>query len=296
VLHVVWVEDRSEGQLVAYAPVTLLDGRYVGQRRIFDLSALVEAEEPLATDLWQVTAPSVAAGADDHSVVVGLVAPQSGRLASLRVSMLPGELSMIADELRSHLIDVGVSHDWQTPAGLERLADALRSHLIDVGHRLDPEILRHVADGLRSHLIDVGARYAPDEVRRLAKELRSHLIDVGFRLDESGLRRASSGLASQAVIEVAATNEETDDVAAMTLVARVSVVGTWDRPVEGVGDSTLLISRSGQAALLSWTDGKAVFYRETFGDEWSPVVRLPLGETLDGEQATSLLQNRIRNR
>jgi hypothetical protein len=82
----------------------------------------------------------------------------------------------------------------------------------------------------------------------------------------------------------------------MSQVAKITVVDDWARPAEAVGDSLLLVSRSGQAALLSWTDGKAVHYRETFGDDWSPVVRLPLGEGLDAEQAMSLLENRIRNR
>lgn len=296
VLHVVWVEERSEGQLVAYAPVTLLDGQYVGQRRIFDLASLVVTEEPVAADLWSAAAPAVAAGADDHSIIVGLIDPDSGRLASLRVTMLSGEISMIADELRGHLIDVGVHHDWQTPEGLTRLADELRGHLIDVGYRLDPQILRQVADGLRGHLIDVGARYAPDELRRLANDLRGHLIDVGFRLDSGGLRRVASA-SSGVVIEVAPLDESGEEIASsMTQIAEITVTGEWVRPNEAVAGSTLLISRSGQAALLSWTDGQAVYYRETFGDEWSPVVRLPLGDTLDAEQASGLLQDRIRNR
>lgn len=295
VLHVVWVEERSEGQLVAYAPVTLLDGAYIGQRKIFDLSTMVGVTEPVPTDLWQSAAPMVAPADDDHSVNVAFVHPASGRLASLRITLLPGELSRMADELRNHLIDVGVRHDWQSPEGLVRLAEALRNHLIDVGFRLDPQILRHVADGLRNHLIDVGVQYPPADLVRMARDLRNHLIDVGFRLDDRGLRRVAAGTASHSVLEVAAVADGNEQ-ALTGQVARVTPVDDWSRPDEASGDSTLLVSRSGQAALLSWTDGKAVFYRETFGDEWSPVVRLPLGETLDAEQAASLLQNRIRNR
>jgi hypothetical protein len=295
VLHVVWVEEHSEGQFVAYAPVTLLDGHYVGQRRIFDLSSILSGAEPLPTDLWQLSRPTVAAAADDHSVVVGLIDPHTGRVASLRITMLPGELSMVADELRSHLIDVGARHEWQSPEGLQRLADELRSHLIDVGHRLDPQILRHVADGLRSHLIDVGARYAPSDVRRMAGDLRSHLIDVGFRLNDSGLRQATAAALSQAVIEVAAVGEG-DEASLATQVARVTVVDDWSRPAEALRDSVLLVSRSGNAALLHWTEGQAVLYRETSGDEWSPVVRLPLRDAFGADEALGLLQNRIRNR
>lgn len=295
VLHVVWVEERSDGQFVAYAPIALLDGRYIGQRHILDLSAMVTAAEPMPTDLWQSAAPTITPAADDHSVVVGLVQPQSGRLDSLRISMLPVELSVIADELRNHLIDVGARQEWQSPEGLHRLADELRNHLIDVGFRLDPQILRHVADGLRNHLIDVGVRYQPSELSRMAADLRNHLIDVGFRLDDRGLRRVAAGAGSQAVIEVAAVGEG-DDSSQIPQVARVTVVDGWSRPAEAVQESVLLVSRSGQEALLHWTDGEAVLYRETFGDEWGPVVRLPLAEKFGADEATELLRNRIRNR
>lgn len=296
VLHVVWVEERSEGQLVVYAPVTLLDGRYIGQRRIFELSRLNDEEAAQPTDLWQVTAPTVTASSNDHSVIVGLIDPDSGRIGTLRVTMLSGELSIIADELRAHLIDVGVHHDWQSSEGLIRLADVLRGHLIDIGYRLDPQILRQVADGLRGHLIDIGARYGRDELRRLAGDLRGHLIDIGFRLDGGGLRRAAAA-SSAAVFEVAASDENVDDpTAALTHVAEITLTAEWTRPSEAVAGSTLLVARSGNAALLWWIDGQAVHYRETFGGEWSAVMRLPLGESLDAEQAVRLLHNRIRNR
>lgn len=294
VLHVVWVEERSEGQFVAYAPVTLLDGAYLGQRRIFNLSSMVAASEPLATDLWQSPAPIAAPAADDHSVNVAFIHPDSGRLASVRITMLPGELSRIADGLRNHLIDVGARYDWQSPTGLRRLADELRNHLIDVGVRLDPQILRHVADGLRNHLIDVGIQYSPSDLTRMAGDLRNHLIDVGFRLDDRGLRRISASTEPRPVIEVARI--EDDDRSLATQVAQVTLAAKWTRPDEAVDGGTLMVSRSGQAALVSWTDGNAVFYRETFGDDWSPVVRLPLGESLGSEQAISLLQDRIRHR
>lgn len=297
VLHVVWVEERTEGQVVAYAPVTLLDGRYIGQRRIFDLSALVGAPEPRPTDLWQAAAPVLAASEDDHSVVVGLVDPDGGRVASLRIAMLPGELSRIADDLRNHLIDVGVRYDWSSPDGLRRLADDLRNHLIDVGQRLDPNILRHVADDLRNHLIDVGVQYPPAELRRLASDLRNHLIDVGFRLDARGLRRVTGAEGSRAVIEVAGADDEGDGAApAMSQVAQVTVIADWARPEQAVAGATLLVSRDGGEALVSWTDGASVFYRETFDGAWSPVMRLPVGGGLDAAEALAVLENRIRNR
>ncbi|HEX2164400.1 MAG TPA: hypothetical protein VHM02_10665 [Thermoanaerobaculia bacterium] len=295
VLHVVWVEERTEGQVVAYAPVTLLDGRYIGQRRIFDLSALVGAAEPRATDLWQVAPPVLAAGEDDHSVIVGLVDPDGGRVASVRVAILPGELSMIADELRNHLIDVGVRYDWHAPDGLRRLADDLRNHLIDVGHRIEPQILRHVADDLRNHLIDVGVEYPPAELRRLAGDLRNHLIDVGFRLDARGLKRVTAGEGTRAVIEVGGAADD-GGTTTMTQVEQLTVVADWSRPEQAGAGATLLVSRDGGDALVSWSDGSSVFYRETFDGEWSPVMRLPLGGGLDAGEALTVLESRIRNR
>lgn len=295
-LHVVWVEERGSGQVVAYAPLTLLDGQSIGERRIFDLSSMVPATDPGFTDLWSVTPPVVMAGDDDHSIVVGLVDSVSGRMASIRIGLLPGELAVVADELRSHLIDVGVRHDWQDPEGLRALADELRSHLIDVGHRLDPQILGHIADGLRSHLIDVGVSYPRSDVRQLADDLRSHLIDVGFRLDDRGLRQ-TSGASSTAVIEVvAASDPASGDAGPASQMAQLRTARTWPLPAEASADSVLLVSRSGHEALLAWEDADGVFYRETAHGEWGATRRLPIAADLDGGETLSLLHHRIRYR
>lgn len=296
ILHVVWVEERAEGQLVAYAPVTLIDGHHAGERQIFDLSTMVANAEGAPADLWELVAPMITAADNDHSVMVGLVDPKSGRIVSLQIGVLPGELSVLADELRSHLIDIGARHEWQSPEGLRRLADELRSHLIDIGYRLDPQILRHVADGLRSHLIDVGVSYSPSDLSRLAGDLRSHLIDVGFRLDDRGLRRVTSASSVRVVLEVAGMPDPTTPMPAASHVAQVTVVDGWERPSEATSDSILLLSRNGQEALLSWSTETSVFYRETFGGEWSTVHRLPIGRGLNADEALAILQNRIRNR
>jgi hypothetical protein len=295
-LHVVWVEEHAGGQAVAYAPVTLIDGKNLGQNSIFDLSAMLPSVEPIPVDLWATAPPAVDVAEDDHSVIVGFVDSRSGRFASLRITLLPGELSMIADELRNHLIDVGVHHDWQSPEGLERLAEGLRNHLIDIGQRLDPEILRHIASDLRNHLIDIGVRYQADDLRRLASDLRNHLIDVGFRLDERGLRRVASAAAAHTVIEVAGVSGEIDETRSMSQVARVTAIQGWERPSEATRDSILMLSRNGQEALVSWSNETSVFYRETFDGKWSTVHRLPIGRGLDATEALAVLQNRIRNR
>lgn len=294
VLHVVWVEQGHPGHMISYAPVTLLNGRYIGDHPIIDLSALIQAETVSVTDLWQATAPVVAVADDDHSVTIGFVHPYTGRIVSTRITMLAGELSVLADELRSHLIDFGARTDWQSPEGLVRLADGLRSHLIDFGHRIDPHILRSIADDLRSHLIDFGAQYEPGEVRRLASDLRSHLIDFGFRLDDRGLRRANAASAA-ARIEMVAEPESTD-VAPVSHVAVARPVTSWDLPAEATADASLLLSRSGREALLAWERNGALFYRETAKGEWGPVLRLPGSTMLGDEQKLRILENRVRNR
>lgn len=296
VLHVVWVQDRFDGQFVAYAPVTLLNGFYVGHHEIFDIAAMVQTDQPQPVDLWQTAVPVVAAGDNDHSVIIGFVDPDSGRLASVRVTMLAGELSMLADELRSHLIDFGAQYDRQTPEGLRRLADDLRSHLIDFGHRLDPQILRSIAGDLRSHLIDFGAQYGPEEIRRLASDLRSHLIDFGFRVEDRGLRRATAEQTSPATIDFEANVDPTGEARPVAQVAQLRTMKTWARPAEATPQSVLLLSRSGAEALLAWELEGTVYYRETSKGEWGPVLHLPSGNGLGSDEKLTVLKNRVRNR
>lgn len=296
VLHVVWVQERFDGQFVAYAPVTLINGFYVGHHEIFDIASMVQTEQPQLVDLWQTAVPVVAAGDTDHSVIIGFVDPDSGRVASVRVTMLAGELSMLADELRSHLIDFGAQYDRQTPDGLRRLGDELRSHLIDFGHRLDPQILRSIAEDLRSHLIDFGAQYEPTEIRRLATDLRSHLIDFGFRVEDRGLRRTTADQSSPETIDFEANVDATGELRPVAQVAQLRVVKTWALPAEATPQSVLLLSRSGGEALLAWEHEGTLYYRETAKGEWGPVLHLPSGGALGSDEKLTVLKNRVRNR
>lgn len=296
ILHVTWVEQGHESPMIAYAPVVLLDGRYIGHHQIVDLTAVMGTEAPNPTDLWQATPPSVAVADDNHSVIFGFVHPDSGQVTSVRLTILSGELSVIADELRNHLIDFGARHDWQSPEGLRRLADELRNHLIDFGHHLDPQILRSIADDLRNHLIDFGAQYESTEIRRMAGDLRNHLIDFGFRVEERGLRRTAASQSSFATIDFEASVDPSGERRPVAQIAQLRAVKTWPRPAEATPESTLLLSGSGAETLLTWQEDGRVFYRETARGEWGPVLHLPGGNGLRSEDKLTVLQNRVRHR
>lgn len=295
VLHAIWYEDRSEGAEVVYAPILVQDGAYVGHHLRIDLSTLFSDEDSLSapvTNLHNV-APVIRALGQGHFVVAGFVRPESDELSTVRIEVLPGQLSALGGLLRSHILDVGAQHDTGAPEDVQRLADALRSHILDVGARTNPEIVRHIANDLRSHILDVGHRYELDkdeEVRRLAGDLRSHILDVGFRLQGAGEGTQPEDR-SVTFDHVGAGAEPSVD----TAVFRAEKGLALDLPEVDAEELTLHLSGKGHRAALSWNDDQVLRYQETLAEGWSEAHTLPLGADLDVERARAILVDHLED-
>ena len=304
VLHLVWLEDTAEGAAVVYAPILLVDGAYVGQHERITLSELFPPTEGESGDLADVAdlglAPTLESTTDNHAVNVGFIDPATRELSTLRISVLSGDMNAIGGKLRSHILDVGATYDWQQPSDLQRMANDLRSHILDVGARGDRDLLEYVAGDLRSHILDVGVHYQPtdpQDLQRLAGDLRSHILDVGFRLDTRGLPRQQDrrGLTFDMIAAESDEAEGGDLEAAQA--ARIEEVKRHSLPALPEGQSTLFLSADGEQALIAWTAGGELRYRETLDEGWSEVFSLKLGEDgLTEEEAIRVVRSRINAR
>lgn len=295
-LHIVWYEERGSGPAVVYAPVLLLNGRYVGAHNRITLSELFpgEAAGASVSPTANLT-PTVRTTTDQKGVVVGFVNPTNGLLTSLRVDTLSGEMGFISGDMRAHIIDVGARYRFEETTEVARFADDMRAHIIDVGAQMDRPLVRFVADEMRAHIIDVGARpnIASDEdVRRIADEMRAHIIDVGFRLDERGLS------AAREVRSITAAFLSSDSMATgpdgVSTFARFQQMIESPLPEEGAGDETLIFSGSGEHALISWQEEDRLLYRETSGTGvWSETRVLQLDENLGLPSAQAILKDHL---
>ena len=297
VLHVAWVEERAEGIAVVYSPVILVDGVFegTGPGPIFALTDLVTPaeEELLAVPLAELPLPpTVEAGSDDHSVVVGFVHPASGRLVAIDLTVLSGDVSALADRVRSHFIDLGSRYDTRDPEGLAALAGGARSHFIDLGGRLDPDVRSFAAESLYQFVLEIGPEYdldRPGDRRSLGDKARSHFIDLGGRLDRPGLRHPTP-IARPRVLDLAGSGAASSHQIALREVA--------GRRLEGLehGDGALvLLSGDGADALIAWRQAGQLRYQESRGEGWSDVRAISL-DTLDLESALAIVEHRIRNR
>lgn len=297
-LHILWFEERGSGPAVVYAPVLLIDGEYVGAHNRFTLSELFPGEGQLTTSvLTSDLAPTIRRASDQRSVIAGFVNPETGRLISMRISTLSGELGYLSGDMRAHIIDVGARYDFGDDDEVARFAGDMRAHIIDVGARadeMDSRLVRFVGDEMRAHIIDVGARpdvQTPEDVRGVADEMRAHIIDVGFRLDERGL--APTRETHSVTAELAAGDDAPlvldDRVAGFV---RFQQVSDRDLPELDSTSNALLLSSDGESALIFWVEEDSLLYRETTDDgSWSEVHRLAITGDLSRASALSVLED-----
>ncbi len=286
-LHVVWQEERAEGMVVVYAPLVLIDGAYTGAHAIVTLVDLVPvaAEDLLATPLDTLPlAPTLQAGSDDQSVVIGFVDPRTARLTSIEVSLLSGAISTVADEGRAHIIDLGSRYELGQQDELRAFADEVRGDLIDIGRHLDQRLLQMIADEIRVRVIELGTANG-GEIGSIADAGRAHIIDLGARLQIRGLRPVGPG--ATGVLDLSAES-------GASIVLRFDVVASLGLPAMGA-DPILLVSADGARALVAWEVEDRLEYRESKSGTWSDVASLPLTE-LGRDLAYEILEQRVGGR
>jgi len=297
VLHVVWVEDRAEGTAVVYSPVILVDGVFdgTGPGPIFALTELVVSPEAdlLPVPLADLPLPPVVeAGSDSHSVVVGFVHPATGRLVTVDLSVLSGDVSALADGARAHFVETGGRYDTRDGGGLRALADGAHAHFVETGSRLDPEVLSFVAERMREFVLEIGPEYdleRPGDLRSFSDRARAHFIETGGKLDKRGLRHQSAEAQPQ-VLDLAGAAPATSH----QIVLREVAARALDDLEAGAGPLVLL-SADGADALVAWEQDGQLRYQETRGEGWSGVRAISLA-TVDLERALGIVAHRIRNR
>jgi hypothetical protein len=299
-LHLIWGEELDGTIDTFYTPVILKDGQLTGSQgqspvfRLNDFDTSTVADAPaLGPDLQR--ALSIQQGRDERMVVVAFPSPRTNRLITLEIDALPPQLSQLADEARSHIVDIGAK--MTLPDDVKLLADGARSHIVDIGVAFHPEVAHALADAVHAYILKEGPGSG---LKVIADGARSHIVDIGAKLSGRGLRTSTAAsVATSAIVEVAPSTEDiTPPEKAPTLshLLNVRVVSDRPAPETGTGQALLFVSKSGEEALVAWMKADRLYYRETSGTGWREQLQLRISENLNLDQAFEVLQRRIQNR
>lgn len=288
VVHLIWRESFDPaGDQLRYSPLVLEDGVFIGSNEVFDLAAVAEPADNggsvAGPDGPMAQAAAIQAGKERGTVTVGYGDAASGRFYTVQIRVVPGEVSVLAEQMRAWIDDRLAAGG---PIDMEALAHQARLRLLELGARLHPAFVGYLADqvflymsqldpggglesipdGASNKVIDVGGRLSGEGLVSITGPRRGIMIDVGLR---------STGRGNHELVEILS-----------------------DRPLPATGPGPVLVflSGSGEHALVAWDQDGALRYRETTPDAWGEVHGLEIGPRLSFDQAIEVLKQRIWNR
>ena len=298
-LHVVWEEDNGRGDFeTLYLPIILENGAFIGKSPIFNLNSRDASDRANGsanptTDLLRSL--RIQSGRDGQTVVVSFASPDSLRMVSLEVDVLPAQLGKLADDARMHIIDIGRRLSY--PGKLQQIADGARMHIIDIGARLfQPEIAQAIGDAVRTKILE---RKGTDPIEGLAGLARMHIIDIGARLSGRGLRNVNGQAATGAdIIEIEGSSDLSSVAPGSPALPTVHllqfrVAASRPLPEVGAGPVTLFASKTGQDQLIAWAEKDRVKYRMSDGEGWSESREILFSPGVDLQRAYEILDQRM---
>lgn len=293
ILHLVWIESDANGVGQAvYSPILFMNGGFQLTGQPIALTQLVSPIEQ-ATNGAQLAdgVLSVRQGKDPQTIVVLFGSEGSDRLSSLEFRVLPGELSLVADDVHDYLLAQTVP---ATPAALNGLAARTDEHLSEVAHHLNASFLALARTELATLIRDADPA---EGMQALADTCRDRLIDLGGQADQAGVRKIT-GPARPHWIDVGVQGGGPPGREIRTFQVASRVVA--ERPVPGImveRPVAILNSQSGDEAAIYWEDEGTLSYRETTADGgWSTTSKITLGGEVQADVAMKLLEERLDSR
>jgi hypothetical protein len=287
ILHLVWWEANEHGDEILYSPVILENGSLVEIREPYVLNnvpPLLESPPQIALADALLRAPTIRQGQNGGAVLVGSVDAATGLLRSVEVRTIPGQLSAVADDLRSRIIDVAV-----VSLDPEKLEPAVQTAVLEATASFHPSVRAYLTQKVSSYLAEspTGSR----DPETLAEGIRQLVLEVGDSLLGNGLVNYSDGLRSR-IIDVTRTGDEATRSHSFAVSAVTDHIAPWTPEAH----SQLYLSGSGRQALVAWDEEEGVSFIETTAEGWTEAVQLPLSPSLDLAGIHGMLQGRADNR
>ncbi|MCP3959812.1 MAG: hypothetical protein GY719_18340 [bacterium] len=281
VLHLVWREEAAGVSLKRYAPIIIDGGSYLGWSPVIDLASFQPSDDGALSDVRGLeNALAVRPGQNPHSIVIGFLNPETHRLSTLEVELVPQAVASLADGVRGHIVIIGVN-----AASHDELAEAAREKVLEDGGAFHESARRYIADEVGETVRQSREALTPEGIVSIADGVRGHIVIIGAHIGSGGL--GDSGESQILEIGQAAAG------GAPYHYLEVSVVSDRKVPeIDGVGE--LILSESGRNVIIAWEQDGAVFYRESIEESWSEPVMIELSESLDRETVFQMLEERVR--
>ncbi len=283
ILHVTWWQKSGGVVLKRYTPIFIVDGSYNGWSPVVDLASYLPAGGD-AISLPEVSgldeALSLRSGRNDHTVVAGFLNPSTHRLSTVEMEVLPQVLGNMADDARAHIIILG-----STVPSLEELGQRVENRmLVEYGSYFHHAILAYMAAQVRSGIESSLQELSEDGISIVADDARAHIIILGSEIGPDGL----ANLGEPQILEIGQSASGGEPYQYL----KVSPISDRVAPEVG-GPAELLLSESGLNLIVTWEDGRRIYYRESVAEGWSEPSFIELTEDLDRETVYRMLAERV---
>jgi hypothetical protein len=287
VLHLVWWDLAADGGRPLYVALVLRGGELVDNWNIVELGDLLpaaSAETALAPGLFQ--SPQARTVGNGSRALIAFGDPAGGRIATLEVDVVGGDVVSFADTARAQIIDIARNGGTR-----QAIADGARAQIIDIARRVLPE---QVAAFLSAKFLELVATSDPgDELTVVVDEARAQIIDIARRHRE-GIQLASAAARAQ-IIDIARASEihygdPGADLATFRVARAAAAPAVPDRAIR------ILTSDDGVDIALAWDTDSSIRYRQLEAGAWSDPRTLAIGAKMSRDQAYALILQRLQQR
>jgi len=296
IIHVVWEEQTANGNAdVLYTPVILDEGSYLGWAPLYNLNDMVgrtSSGSSFTPPVALVQSPVLLSGRDSRTLVVGFASAETRSLAAVEIDILPEEISLLAADCRTHIVDLGRT---LYPNNLQALADNAKAIIISHGTAFHEDIANYIAGQIHD-LVLANRGTSSTDLTSLSEDARTHIVDLGVRLAGRGLRDQDGLAKSLSLAESTVSVDSNQDPSAPTHLIHFRIAASRPAPQMGSNSTQIFLSETGDDAIVAWTDSGKVFYLQSQGTGWSNQKQINLTGSLDAPHAFDILKQRARSR
>ena len=306
IVHVVWQADSSTW----YTPLLFVEGFYVGWNDSFRLDASFvsgssgEDEPPEETPAAVGDALKLGVTSDETSIVVAFANTTAGRIGALEIGVLPLELALLSDEIRTAITENGELLD---DLDAVQFGGEIRAEIIIVGStlNLNQDVVGFVADHVADWLVDtLSSTDEPPDLEALGEAGRGLAIELTTSLFGETPQASQDEDPGDDLIEIVIGGEcEAPGDGQPAQILDISVQSEIDLPNLGtaeIDDLEIMTSHDGARLLLAWTETPSgeeipiVHFVQTEGaGTWSPIVAIRSTSETSLSEIFGLLRERL---